>query len=78
MEVILIKDLKRKGTFGDVIEVADGYATNYLIPNGFALYANKANKKRFEEMKDKALVEVNKLRDDLKTTAVKLKGNPLQ
>ena len=25
MEVILIKDLKRKGTFGDVIEVADGY-----------------------------------------------------
>ena len=74
MEVILIKDLKRKGTFGDVIEVADGYATNYLIPNGFALYANKANKKRFEEMKGKALVEVNKLRDDLKTTASEIKG----
>lgn len=74
MEVILIKDLKRKGTFGDVIEVADGYATNYLIPNGFALSANKSNRKRFEEMKDKALVEVTKLRDDLKSTAAELKG----
>ena len=73
MEVILIKDLKRKGTFGDVIEVADGYATNYLIPNGFALTANKSNRKRFEEMKDKALVEVTKLRNDLKSTAAELK-----
>ena len=44
MEVILIKDLKRKGTFGDTIEVADGYARNFLIPKGFALIANKTNK----------------------------------
>ena len=74
MEVILIKDLKRKGTFGDVIEVADGYARNYLIPNGFALAANKANKKRFEEIKDKVLVDVSKLRDSLHSTANEIKG----
>ena len=53
MEVILIKDLKRKGTFGDTIDVATGYAINYLIPNGFALSAS--NKKLFDQMKDKPL-----------------------
>ena len=68
------KDLKRKGTFGDTIEVADGYARNYLIPNGFALIANNANKKRFEEMKDKALANVTELRTRLKTTANQIKG----
>ena len=51
MEVILIKDLKRKGTFGDVIEVADGYARNYLIPNGYALVANTANKNALKKQK---------------------------
>ena len=74
MEVILIKDLKRKGTFGDTIEVADGYARNYLIPNGFALAANNANKKRFEEMKDKAMAEVSELRAELQKTANEIKG----
>ncbi len=74
MEVILIKDLKRKGTFGDTIEVADGYARNYLIPNGFALAANNANKKRFEEMKDKAMEEVTELRSALNNTASQIKG----
>jgi len=74
MEVILIKDLKRKGTFGDTIEVADGYARNYLIPNGYALIANNSNKKRFEEMKDKALAQVSELREELKKTASQIKG----
>ncbi|MEK9727667.1 MAG: 50S ribosomal protein L9, partial [Candidatus Margulisiibacteriota bacterium] len=73
MEVILIKDLKRKGTFGDVIEVADGYARNYLIPNGFALVANKTNKKRFEEIKEKAMLDVTKLREALNETAGQIK-----
>ena len=74
MEVILIKDLKRKGTFGDTIEVADGYARNFLIPKGFALIANKTNKKKFEEIKDKKMLEVSKLRDDLTKTADQIKG----
>jgi len=74
MKVILIKDLKRKGTFGDEIDVADGYARNYLIPNGFALPANKSNKKKFEEIKGKALVQVNELRENLTNTANQIKG----
>jgi large subunit ribosomal protein L9 len=74
MEVILIKDLKRKGSFGDIIEVADGYARNYLIPNGFALIANNANRKRFEEIKGKAMADVEERRKSLNLTADKIKG----
>ena len=55
MQVILIKDLKRKGSFGEVIDVANGYALNYLVPNGFALIANNANRKKFELIREKKL-----------------------
>ena len=74
MEVILIKDLKRKGTFGDIIDVAPGYAVNYLIPNGFALSASTANRKLFDQMKDKALAKVTEQRAQLNETAKNLEG----
>jgi large subunit ribosomal protein L9 len=72
MEVILIKDLKRRGTFGDVITVANGYAMNYLIPNQFAIPATKANQKKFSEIKKKAFASVEAQRDELKIIAADL------
>ena len=74
MKVILIKDLKRKGLFGDVINVEDGYGRNFLIPEGYAISANKANLKRFEEIKDKELKKVENLRSELNETANKVNG----
>ncbi len=74
MEVILLKDLKRRGTFGDIIEVNNGYARNYLIPFGFALAANNANKKRFEEIKQKELAKVTELRKTLTETVNSVSG----
>ena len=37
MKVVLLKDLKGKGEKGDIINVNDGYASNYLVPNGYAV-----------------------------------------
>jgi large subunit ribosomal protein L9 len=41
MKVILRKDVKGRGRTGDIVEVAHGYARNYLIPQGFAVLASK-------------------------------------
>ncbi len=43
MKVILTKDLKGKGYIGDIVNVNDGYARNYLFPKGIAKEANKQN-----------------------------------
>jgi large subunit ribosomal protein L9 len=76
MKVILIKDVKGSGKKGDVLNVADGYARNYLIGKGFALEATQKNlndlqgKKSSEQHKvdveiadNKALVEKIKDKD---------------
>lgn len=43
MKVVLLKDLKGKGKKGDVINVNDGYAQNYLLPNGYCVIGNASN-----------------------------------
>ena len=43
MKVILVKDIKAQGKKGDVINVSDGYANNFLLKNGLAVPANAAN-----------------------------------
>ena len=43
MEVIFIKDLKNQGKKGQIKEVKDGYAENFLIKNGYAIKKNKEN-----------------------------------
>ena len=43
MKVILVKDVKAQGKKGDVINVSDGYANNFLLKNGLAVPANQAN-----------------------------------
>jgi large subunit ribosomal protein L9 len=56
MKVILIEDIKTLGQAGAQVEVADGYARNYLIPRRLALGANPANARVFENEK-KALAK---------------------
>ena len=43
MKIILIEDVKKLGKKGEVLEVKDGQARNYLIPNNLAIEANKKN-----------------------------------
>jgi large subunit ribosomal protein L9 len=48
MEVILLERMGRLGQIGDVVTVKDGYARNFLLPQGKALRATEINRKRFE------------------------------
>ena len=51
MKVILLSELKGKGGEGDIVEVADGYANNYLFPQTIAVAATKGNLKQLEQRK---------------------------
>ncbi|TCJ17107.1 50S ribosomal protein L9 [Parasulfuritortus cantonensis] len=51
MEIILMDKVANLGNLGDIVKVKDGYARNYLIPQGMAKRATAANKAAFEEKK---------------------------
>ena len=51
MKVILLENIKRIGSIGEVIEVKRGFARNFLIANKKALYASKENIKEVEKIK---------------------------
>ncbi|MEM9569339.1 MAG: 50S ribosomal protein L9 [Bacteroidota bacterium] len=63
MKIILRKNVAKLGTAQDIVEVANGYANNFLIPRGLAEMATDANRKRLQEQakqakhKDKKLTE---------------------
>jgi len=48
MEIILLERIARLGQMGDVVRVRDGYARNFLLPQGKALRSTEENRKRFE------------------------------
>ena len=65
MDVILLQDVQRLGTAGDIVKVKPGYARNYLFPKGFALRSSKRNlavaeeKKRNIEMSSRRIEQAN-------------------
>ncbi|GAB6933792.1 50S ribosomal protein L9 [Calditerricola satsumensis] len=77
MKVIFLKDVKGQGKKGEVKNVSDGYARNYLIPRGLAVEATEGNLKTLEaqkrsEAKRKAqeLAEAKALAEKLEKTTV--------
>lgn len=70
MEVILNKDVNRLGKAGQVVKVKDGFARNFLIPNGLAILKTQANLKKLEQEKERRLLELEKA----KKQAEELKG----
>ena len=48
MQIILLEKVLNLGTLGDIVKVKDGYARNFLIPQGYARRATAANKAEFE------------------------------
>lgn len=63
MKVILQKDVKNIGRKGEVVEVAEGYGRNYLIPRGLALEASAGNLRKAQFQKE---TESNKVARELK------------
>ena len=53
MQVILLERIEKLGAIGDVVNVKNGYARNFLLPNGKALRANESNRKVFEANREK-------------------------
>ncbi|MDE3840461.1 50S ribosomal protein L9 [Bacillus methanolicus] len=79
MKVIFLKDVKGKGKKGEVKNVADGYATNFLIKQGLAVEANKENlsklnaqKKKEEKMAEQELAQAKQLKEQLEKLTVEL------
>ena len=70
MEVILLERVGRLGQMGEVVRVKDGFARNFLLPQGKALRATKDNRAKFEGMK----VQLEARNLELKTEAEKIAG----
>ena len=66
MKVILLENLKRIGSIGEVIDVKRGYARNFLIANKKALYASKENIKQVEKIKQDLSKKDNERKQEAK------------
>ena len=73
MDIILTKDVSALGVAGDVIGVNPGYARNFLFPQGLALPATAANKKKLEEESKREEIRISRQRMELAKVAEKLK-----
>ena len=69
MKVILLENLKRIGSIGEIIEVKRGFARNYLIANKKALYASKDNISQVEKIKSELSKKDNEKKEEAKQIA---------
>ena len=81
MKVIFLKDVKGKGKKGEVKNVADGYAHNFLLKKGLAVEATNANmgqlegqKKKEQQVAQEELEEAKKLKATLEEITVEMKA----
>lgn len=74
MDVILLERIAKLGQMGDTVKVRDGFARNFLLPQGKALRANEGNRKRFES--ERATLEARNLerKSEAQAVAEKLDG----
>lgn len=81
MKVILKQDSEKLGKTGEIVSVKDGYAMNYLIPNGIAMKATESNTRVLEELKRqkankvaKEIAEAEKLAAELNQVTLEIKA----
>ncbi|MGH6736994.1 MAG: 50S ribosomal protein L9 [Methyloceanibacter sp.] len=74
MQVILLERIGRLGQMGDVVTVKDGYARNFLLPQGKALRATEANRKHFEQQRTQLEARDLELKTEAEGVSGKLGG----
>ena len=74
MEIVLLERVEKLGQMGDVVDVKDGYARNFLLPKGKALRATKGNLARFEAEKAQLEARNLELKKEAEAVAEKMDG----
>jgi large subunit ribosomal protein L9 len=74
MQVILLQRIGRLGQMGDVVNVKDGFARNYLLPQKKALRATKDNLSQFESQRSQLEANNLELKKEAEAVATKLEG----
>ena len=78
MEVILLERVEKLGAIGDVVKVKNGFARNFLLPNGKALRANEANRKVFEANRERLEAQNAERRSAAEKDSKKIDGATVQ
>jgi large subunit ribosomal protein L9 len=74
MKIVLRQDIDNVGNKGDIVDVADGFARNYLVPRGLALPATPGIRKQADAMKRSRDARDRRDREAAEAIAVKLSG----
>lgn len=77
MQVILMEKVVNLGALGDVVKVKDGFARNFLIPQGMAKRATAANLKEFEGRRAELEKKANEALTSAQERAAKLEGQKI-
>ena len=77
MDVILLERIPRLGQMGDIVKVKNGYARNFLLPQGKALRATEDNKTKFENERAQLEARNLELRSEAEKVAEKLEGQTI-
>jgi large subunit ribosomal protein L9 len=78
MKIILQKSVDKLGHPGDIVEVADGYARNYLMPRGLAVKATRGGVKHVDSLKRAHAVRVNQAKAEAEQVASRLASTPIK
>ena len=78
MRVILTTNVKKLGKVGELVNVKDGYARNFLLPKKMALRENKKNLEYYEKIKEEIKINENKKLEQAKETIENIKKLKIQ
>jgi len=78
MKIILTTNIRKLGKIGELVEVKDGYARNFLLPNNMALRQNKKNLEYYEKIKEEVKIKEEKKLEEAKKTIEEIKNLNIQ